>query len=125
LAHFDDRAVRFLTQRLQDPVHDTRSRSRAARALAGIASPMCVEAVFDCLESAQPGVAYQLLKTLSKLRNSESGLLFPVDRVRAALRAATRIYWELLQTQELLPTAGGRGITLLHRTLGEKRDQYL
>ena len=125
LAHFDDRAVRFLTRRLQNPEQDPRSRNRAARALAGIASPMCVEAVFDCLESAQPGLQYQLLKTLSKLRNSESGLQFPVDRVRVALRGATRTYWELLQTQELLPAAGGRGITLLRRALGEKCDQYL
>ena len=90
-----------------------------------IATPLCVKTVLDCLDPAQPGLEYQLLKTLSKLRNRESGLVFPAERVRAVLRRATCSYWEFVQIQALLPANEGEGTALLSRAVGEKCEENL
>ena len=120
LAIFGDPSVPLLVARLQSPQRSPRSRIRAARALAGIATPLCVKTVLDSLDGSLPGLEYQLLKTLSKLRNREPTLVFPADRVHALLRRAAHTYWEFVQIRELLPDTGGRGTALLSRALGEK-----
>lgn len=125
LARYGDRAVPSLIARVSDASLSPRHRNLAARALAGIASPVCVEAILERLDGAPPGLQYQLVKTLSKLRTHEAGLDFPAPAVRAALRRAAQDYWEMLRVGQQLPVAHGRATVLLHRAVAERRDQHL
>ena len=118
-------AVPLLAARVRDASQPASSRNRAARALAGIPSPACVAAALETLDAVPPGLQYQLVKSLSKLRKRDESLAFPPPAVRAALRQAARGYWELVQALALLPPARGPGAQLLRRAVAEKRDQQL
>lgn len=120
MARLGDAAVDVLVQRMQSPALGPRSRNRAARALAGIATPHCVLSAFNCMDGSGPVLEYQLLKTLSKLRNRDASLDFPPDRVRTVLHRAARSYWRLLQFQALLAGRQGSGTALLCRAVDEK-----
>lgn len=125
LARYGDAAVPVLAARVRDESLPASSRNRAARALAGIPSPACVAAALETLDAVPPGLQYQLVKSLSKLRQRDESLAFPPPVVGAALRQAARGYWELMQTLALLPPARGPGGQLLRRAVAEKRDQHL
>jgi AAA family ATP:ADP antiporter len=128
LARFGDAAAVLLIERASDGSLPPRSRILAARALAGVATPGCIGAVLECAESAPPWLEYQLVKTLSKLRNRAPDLAFDARRVHDRLRRATHGWWELTQAGPLLPDDDGDGapaLRLLRRALEEKRRQYL
>jgi hypothetical protein len=126
LSRYGDRALTVLLARVDDEALSTRSRNLAARALAGIATPRCVVAVVERLDTTALGLKYQLVKTLSKLRTQDGSLGFPATEVRRAIEGAAQARRALGSVGEQLSrTTEGPATDLLRRAIDEKREQQL
>jgi AAA family ATP:ADP antiporter len=124
LARFEGAAVPKLEERLHDPTLHPAARRAIPRAIAEIADPRSVEALFRCLPAEDPRLHYQAIKSLGRLRSRGRGLRFPrsdTDRLLAHERDALVDLADLERT--VASPAGGTGShRLLLQALEERID---
>lgn len=131
LAEYGERATGTLQDYLNDASVPLEIRKRIPKVLARIATPQAATALANSLLQNDPGLRYDLLKALNKLRSLEPGLVPPNEQFEDMLNAELMGYYRSFQILAAFdPQAGTPGAasgpeSVLARALRERMDQEL
>ena len=131
LAQYGERAVGTLQDYLNDEEVPLPVRKQIPGVLAGIPSPQSVAVLADSLIQGEPGLRYDVLKAMNKLRRSDPALLLPNAKLENMLRAELMGYYRSFQIlaavnpRSSTAVRGPSGESLLTRALRERMDREL
>jgi ATP:ADP antiporter, AAA family len=131
LAEYGERATGTLRDYLNDASVPLEVRKRIPKVLARIATPQAAAALSASLLQNDPGLRYDLLKALNKLRSLEPGLVPPNEQFEDMLNAELMGYYRSFQILAAFdPEAGGHDAaasreSVLTRALRERMGQEL
>lgn len=131
LAEYGERATGTLRDYLNDASVSLEVRKRIPQVLSRIATPQAAVALSNSLLQNDPGLRYDLLKALNKLRSLEPGLVPPHEQFEDMLNAELMGYYRSFQILAAFdPEAGARDRdpsreSVLTRALRERMDQEL
>ena len=131
LAEYGERALGTLQDHLNDATVPLSTRKRIPSVLARIATPQSATALANSLLQNDPGLRYDLLKALNKLRSLEPGLVPPNEQFEDMLNAELMGYYRSFQVLAAIDPEGsvsrqepGRE-SLIARALRERMELEL
>ena len=116
LVQYGERAVGTLQDYLNNEEVPLPVRKQIPGVLAGIPSPQSVAVLADSLIQGEPGLRYDVLKAMNKLRRSDPALLLPNAQLENMLRAELMGYYRSFQ---ILAAVNPRSSTAAHAPSGE------
>ncbi len=134
LAEYGERALGTLQDHLNDPTTPLGIRKQIPKVLARIATPQASEVLANCLLQNDPGLRYELLKALNKLRNLDSGLVQPNAQFEDMLNAELMGYYRSFQILAAISPESSASLEgaqapstpdILARALHERMDHEL
>ena len=126
LAALGPRTVPILTGYFDGEDTVVRVRRNIPGVLGEIRHQDSVDALLERLGRTARSLEYPLLKGLNKLRRGPSELRFDSEKVDAALKRETHVYYDMQEIRFILKeTEQTAGVRLLSRALGEKREEAL
>ncbi len=97
LAEYGERALGTLQDHLNDPSVPMSIRKQIPKVLARIATPQAAEVLANSLLQNDPGLRFELLRALNKLRSLDSGLVPPNPQFEDMLNAELMGYYRSFQ----------------------------
>ncbi len=152
LALYGDPIVAATLQEIDQAGHGPRLRQALARVLEDVGTQAATDALMAHLTAADPALRRVVLRSLSRLRQSKSDLIFSRDAVRRALQADVERFFDLARVLRALGAKPGAtapqtltgaeratgdpassadvqtrdpGLALLRRAAAEKQSQLL
>jgi ATP:ADP antiporter, AAA family len=134
LAEYGERALGTLQDHLNDSSVPMSVRKQIPKVLARIATPQAAAVLSNCLLQNDPGLRYELLKALNKLRSLDSGLVPPNAQVEDMLNAELMGYYRSFQILAAIDPQSGSSLgvpsgpakwDLLARAMRERMDHEL
>jgi ATP:ADP antiporter, AAA family len=106
LAEYGERALGTLQDHLNDATVPLSTRKRIPGVLARIATPQAATVLANSLLQNDPGLRYDLLKALNKLRSLEPGLVPPHEQFEDMLNAELMGYYRSFQILAAIDPVG-------------------
>jgi ATP:ADP antiporter, AAA family len=134
LAEYGERALGTLQDHLNDPSVAMSVRKQIPKVLARIATPQAAAVLSNCLLQNDPGLRFELLKALNKMRSLESSLVPPDAQFEDMLNAELMGYYRSFQILAAIDPQGSTSLDgsarpstwdLLPRALRERMDHEL